>query len=125
MTWQAELKAQVNQAFSEAQPGPPPPATSLLTGNTRLAVPIFQSLNFTITYDTFMRLARGNELGVSHDLTLGLAWTWGRAVQTFRLSRPALRPPPLRLPPALHPVEESSPWHRMRFSNFGGIHQFV
>ncbi|MFO0603712.1 MAG: 5'-nucleotidase C-terminal domain-containing protein [Polyangiales bacterium] len=83
VTWQAELKAQVNQAFSDAQPGPTA-RDFLLTGNTRLAVPIFQSLNFTITYDTFMRLARGNELGVSHDLTLGLAWTWGRAVQTFR-----------------------------------------
>jgi hypothetical protein len=83
VTWQAELKAQVNQAFSEAQPGPTA-RDFLLTGSTRLAVPIFQSLNFTISYDTFLRLARGNELGVSHDLTLGLAWTWARARQTFR-----------------------------------------
>jgi hypothetical protein len=83
VTWQGELKAQVNQAFSDAQPGPTA-RDFLLTAGTRLAVPIFQSLNFTISYDTFMRLARGNELGISHDLTLGLAWTWGRAVQTFR-----------------------------------------
>ena len=79
----AELKAQVNQAFSDAQPGPTA-RDFLLTGSTRLAVPVFQTLNFTVSYDTFVRLARGNELGVSHDLTLGLAWTWGRALQTFR-----------------------------------------
>ena len=83
VTWQAELKAQVNQAFSDAQPGPTA-RDFLLTGSTRLAVPVFQTLNFTVSYDTFVRLARGNELGVSHDLTLGLAWTWGRALQTFR-----------------------------------------
>jgi 2',3'-cyclic-nucleotide 2'-phosphodiesterase (5'-nucleotidase family) len=83
VTWQVEVKAQVNQAFSDAQPGPLA-RDFLLTGTTRLAVPVFQSLNFTISYDTFMRLARGNELGISHDLTFGLAWTWARAIQTFR-----------------------------------------
>ena len=46
-------------------------------------MPIINALSLTISYDLFGRLARGNELGVAHDVTLGLAYTWARAVQTF------------------------------------------
>lgn len=82
VTWNAEAEFAVRQAFSDSANGNNA-RDGQLRLNTRLAVPIVSALSLTISYDLFGRLARGNELGVAHDVTLGLAYTWARAVQTF------------------------------------------
>ena len=81
--WNAEAELTVNQAFSDS-PNGPMARDGMLRVTTRLFLPIYDTLAMTTTYDLFGRLQRGNELGIAHDLSIGVAWTWGRAIQTFR-----------------------------------------
>ncbi|MFO0651370.1 MAG: DUF3078 domain-containing protein [Polyangiales bacterium] len=82
VTWNAEAELAVRQAFSDSENG-----TNARDGqlrlNTRIAFPVVKNLSLTLGYDLFGHLARGNELGIAHDVTLGVAWTGSRAVQTF------------------------------------------
>ncbi len=82
VTWNAEAEFAVREAFSDSENGPNA-RDGQLRLNTRLAFPVVKNLSLTLGYDLFGHLARGNELGIAHDVTLGVAWTGSRAVQTF------------------------------------------
>lgn len=80
--WNGEAELAVRQAFSDAANGNTA-RDGQLRLNSVISVPIVQSLSLRLSYDLFGHLARGNELGIAHDVTLGIAWTGSRAIQTF------------------------------------------